>query len=55
MEKPYYIVLNNTDPKRWVDELRGEVKKGGKPQVIMTFIPERDKDRLYTPLKDFCL
>jgi len=23
--------------------------------MIVTFIPERDKDRLYGPLKDFCL
>lgn len=23
--------------------------------MIVTFIPERDKDRLYPPLKDFCL
>ncbi|KAM3131412.1 hypothetical protein pb186bvf_016484 [Paramecium bursaria] len=54
MEKPYFIVMKDGNPNAWVDTLRDEIGKGGAPQMIVSFIQERDKERLYSALKKFC-
>lgn len=46
--------MKDGNPNAWVDTLRDEIGRGGSPQMIVSFIPERDKERLYSALKKFC-
>lgn len=55
LEQPFYIVARDENASGWVRELENELNKGGRPQMIVSFIPEKAKDRLYPVLKEFCL
>jgi hypothetical protein len=55
LEDPYFVVARDENPSNWVYELENEFKKGGRPQMIVSFMPEKSKDRLYPALKELCL
>lgn len=50
--------MKTFDPKKWADEIYYEVddeKKAKRSfQLIFTWMPEREKGKLYTALKDLC-
>lgn len=31
MEKPYFLVIKDSNPSNWVSEILREIKTGGKP------------------------
>jgi len=50
--KPFYLVVKNFNAKDWTEGIRAEVEKGkSPPEMIFTWIPEREKGNLYKPLK----
>jgi aubergine-like protein len=55
LENPYFILVRDENPNNWVNALKDEIKMGGKPQIIVSVIPEKSKDRLYPALKELCL
>ncbi|CAK67978.1 unnamed protein product (macronuclear) [Paramecium tetraurelia] len=53
IEKPYYVVLKDNNIQNWMQRLTAEI--GDKPpQLIVTFINEKDKDRIYGQMKKYC-
>ncbi|CAD8192080.1 unnamed protein product [Paramecium octaurelia] len=53
IEKPYFVMLKDNNIQNWLQRLTAEI--GDKPpQLIVTFVNERDKDRIYGHIKKYC-
>jgi aubergine-like protein len=53
--KPYYLVMKDWRAGEWDKAIRDEVANGTKPpDMIFTWIPEKEKGNLYKPIKRLC-
>jgi hypothetical protein len=50
---PIFLTTKSNRPDEFIKVLESELKQTPKPQIIVSIIDRKDKNRLYEPLKEF--